>query len=125
MISKIMYLVEKFLPQECPKCRHKFDKIGLDWTPLMGDVVNNERVFRETGGYSIIVCSQCQNFTACIALESYALSDPKTAKKLLKRGFVNLRKVRALGAMAEDRHVIYTKLLDCHIEKVKGKFLKP
>ena len=118
LASKTMYVVEKFLPQECPKCRHKFDKIGVDWTPLMGDIVNGQKVIRETNGYSIITCSQCQNFTASISLESYTLSDPEAARKLLEQGFVNFHEVKAFGDMVEDRHMVYTKLPDVHVEAV-------
>jgi hypothetical protein len=115
MQKKTMYLVEKFLPPECPKCRAGFKEEGKDYGRLLGDLVDGKKRFRETPGYSIIVCAHCENMTMRIDQESWQVSDQAQAEALLSQGFVNLREVIAIGNMAVDHHVRHGRL-----EFVKG-----
>lgn len=107
MESKTMYCVEKFLPAECPKCRACFQCENNDYARFLGDIVDGKKRFRQTEGYAIIVCLNCQNLTMRIDLEGYQLSDRKQAEALLQQGFVNLHEVTAIGSMATDRHIVF------------------
>jgi hypothetical protein len=108
--TKTMYHVEKFLPIECPKCRHPFKNQNIDWHRLFGDVIDGKKVFRELDGYHIIVCTKCSNYTAQIPIESYQLSDRAQAQKLCdEAGFVNVVEVLATGTHCQDSHVISCK----------------
>jgi hypothetical protein len=108
--SRTMFHVEKFLPTECPKCRHPFKKEDADWHRLLGDVLDGKKVFRQLDGYHIIVCAKCNNFTAQFPIESYQLSDKAQAQKLCdEAGFVNLTEVFATGTHCRDFHAIYCK----------------
>ncbi len=108
--AKTMYHVEKFLPTECPKCRHPFKNGITDWHRLLGDVIDGKKVFRELNGYYIIVCAKCQNYTAQFPIESYQLSDKAQAQKLCDQaGFVNLTEVIATGSHCQDFHAIFCK----------------
>jgi hypothetical protein len=115
---KTMYVVDKFLLAECPKCRHKFGKIGDDWNIFLAYIVDGQKTTIESTGYTIIVCSHCQNFTGQIQLESWQLSDPRAARRLLKQGFVNLHEVQACGNMAKDRHVVYMRIPGVQIREM-------
>lgn len=108
--TKTMYHVEKFLPTECPKCRHPFKNGNSDWHRLLGDVIDGKKVFRKLDGYQIIVCAKCNNYTAQFPIESYQLSDKAKAQKLCDQaGFVNLTEVLATGTHCQDFHAIYCK----------------
>jgi hypothetical protein len=108
--TKTMYHVEKFMPTECPKCRHPFKNGNVDWHRLLGDVIDGKKVFRELNGYYIIVCAQCSNYTAQFPIESYQLSDKAQAQKLCdEAGFVNLTEVLASGTHCRDIHAIFCK----------------
>ena len=108
--AKTMYHVEKFLPFECPKCRHPFKNANADWHRLLGDIIDGKKVIRQLNGYYIIVCAKCDNYTAQIPLESYQLSDKAQAQKLCdEAGFVNLTEVIATGTHCRDLHAIYCK----------------
>lgn len=115
--EKTMYRVEKFIPSECPKCRHKLDRNGEDWGQVLGDIINGEKVPRKTDGYIIIICVHCKNQTACIPLEAYTLSDPVAALKLLEEGFVNYREVIAVGKVA-GQHTVYTEIKNLYVVKI-------
>lgn len=120
-IIRKMYSVDKFLPPECPKCRHKFDKNGEDWAWIWGDIVNGKKVIRETTGYKVIQCLHCDNFTAYIPLESWQVSSLERAEELLKQGFVNLMEGEMWGAKEEDfydRHVVCAKIPDVRVEGI-------
>ena len=80
LVTRIMYRVEKFLPPECPKCRARFQQEGQDYNPLLGDIVNGKKTIRETRGYYIIVCSHCENMTACLPLEQYQVQTRRERK---------------------------------------------
>ncbi|OGY78596.1 MAG: hypothetical protein A3B74_04410 [Candidatus Kerfeldbacteria bacterium RIFCSPHIGHO2_02_FULL_42_14] len=108
--QNIMYRVEKFLPPECPKCRHVFQKESSDYTLLLGDIVEGKKVVRETVGYGIIVCSHCENFTARLPVEAWQVGDRKRATGLLNEGFVNLKKVISIGSHTQDFHEIHGSL---------------
>lgn len=105
LAPKTMYRVEKFTPPECPKCRQKFNQEDKDWTTLLGYLEKGEKVMKS--GYPIIICSKCNNRTLIIRLEAYQVFDLKFAKNLLKKGFVNLKKVEFFGSTAEDIHIKY------------------
>src|SRR3989344_7128994 len=92
-----MWMVEKFFPTECPRCRKEFKNEREDWSLLLGDIVDGKKKVRETYGYDIVICSRCDNYTARVKLESYMVSDRAKAERLLGEGFVNLREVRSLG----------------------------
>lgn len=110
MQEKVMFHVEKFLPIECPKCRHPFKKQNEDWAMLLGDIVDGKKVIRELDGYHIIICKKCENYTAQLPLESYQVSDKKFAEDLCAtQGFVNLMEVRAVGNACRDMHTVYSK----------------
>lgn len=107
-----MYSVEKFLPTKCPKCQHTFNKENEDWVLLFGDIVDGKKVVRKTSGYDIIFCSQCENYTARVMLESYTLFKAEDAQKLLaEKGFVNFCEVKVFNNPTKNRHVVYSKSL--------------
>ena len=107
--KKNMYRVEKFLPPECPKCRHAFAGEGIDYIRLLGDIVDGAKQVRGTTGYDIIVCSHCENFTARLPLEAWRVRSRKRAQELLQTGFINLQKVIAFGNHTEDFHEVCAK----------------
>jgi hypothetical protein len=108
--TKQMFHIEKFLPPECPKCRAPFKQQNTDWNLLLGDIVDGEKVIRETSGYDIIICAHCENYTARYPLESYTLSSKKKAEELVAReGFVNLQQVTGFGTHTKDMHVVVAK----------------
>jgi hypothetical protein len=129
LVKKQMFCVEKFLPPECPKCRHPFnkevsyaivetpegylktgEKIDGDYTRLLGDIVDGQKVVRETRGYNIIICTHCKNHTARYPLESFQFFTREQAEKLVaEKGFVNLVTVEAVGNMAREFHTIIAK----------------
>ena len=120
LATKIMYHVEKFLPPECPKCRVPFQQEGKDYARLLGDIIDGKKTIRETRGYYIIVCSHCENMTACWPLETYQIGDKKTAEALVKdQGFVNLTQVEATGNMTQDIHAICGRTPDLRVESIK------
>jgi hypothetical protein len=124
--TKKMYHVEKFLPPACPKCKHAFanevrykekydaegrvipgEKEAGDYTLLLGDIVDGQKVVRETTGYNIIICAHCRNYTARIPLETYCVGDKAFAEKLVaEEGFVNLMTVTSFGNMTKDHHAV-------------------
>jgi len=116
--EKRMYTVEKFLPSECPKCRHKFERQNDDWILLLGDILNSTKVVRKTKGYDIIICQHCQNITARFPLELYRLSDRKKAESLLKVGFVNLQAIDASRGVSEDCHEVLARIPNISVEGV-------
>src|SRR3989338_646936 len=95
--TRKMWVVEKFLPTECPKCRKKFENDQRDWVLLFGYIVDGKKQVRETPGYDIIICSHCDNYTAWVQLESYRLSDRTRAEQLLGEGFANFHEVEVFG----------------------------
>lgn len=108
--AKRMYHVERFMPTECPKCRHPFKNANTDWHRLLGDVIEGKKAFRELNGYYIIVCAKCSNYTAQFPIESYQLFDKAQAQKLCdEAGFVNLVEVIATGTHCRDHRAIYCK----------------
>jgi len=120
MKTKTMYRVEKFLPTECPKCRHVFQDGAKDWVRLLGDVVDGEKKYRLTEGYYIIICRHCDNHTAQIVLEEYQLSSKKKAQEFCdKEGFVNLMEVTASGNHTKDMHILVNKIRGPHMEVLK------
>lgn len=111
MRKKKMYRVEKFLPTECPKCRHPFMREGDDYVRLLGDIVEGEKRVRETQGYIINICAKCQNYTAFIELESYQLGNKKEAERLVREeGFRNLIVVTATGTHCQDMHAVHAQM---------------
>lgn len=118
--TRTMYHVEKFSPPECPKCRASFKHEGKDYARLLGDIVEGKKTIRETNGYYIIVCSHCENMTACWPLETYQLGDKTKAQSLVKnKGFVNLVEVPATGNMARDSHAIIGQVPKLKVESIK------
>lgn len=109
--KKTMYHVEKFLPTECPKCRHALNSEGVDYKCLLGRI-------RETTGYDIIICSHCSNFTARVPLESWQVGDKQRAKELVQQGFVNLQEVVGYGTHAQDHHAVYAELLELRVQGI-------
>lgn len=118
MESRTMYRVEKFLPPECPKCQARFKQEGHDYGRFLGDIVDGKKLFRQSVGYTIIVCLHCENMTARLDLEEYQLGDRKTAEALLEQGFVNLQEVTAMGNMARDFHALHMKMPDVRVESL-------
>lgn len=116
--EKTMYHVEKFLPPECPKCRHTFTSEGVDYTLLFGDIVNGEKKIRATTGYNIIICSHCRNFTARFPLESWQVSSKQRAEELVQQGFTNLLQVTAFGSHTQDHHFVHSKLPGIRVEAI-------
>ena len=114
-----MWMVEKYFPPECPRCRKKFENEQKDWSLLPGDIVDGKKRVRETRGYDIIICSHCDNYTARVKLESYIFSDRAKAERFLGEGFVNLQEVRPLGNN-KDAHMVYAKLPDSYVEGIYG-----
>lgn len=121
LATKIMYRVEKFLPAECPKCQTRFQQEGKDYARLLGDIVQGVKTIRQTNGYYIIVCTHCENMTACWPLESYQLGDKGKAEALVNNsGFVNLTQVEAIGNMARDCHTVHGRVPDLRVESIAG-----
>ena len=111
MKKKTMYHVEKFIPTECPKCRHPFLHEGDDYVRLLGDIVEGEKRVRQTQGYIINICAKCQNYTAFVVLETYQVGSKKQAERLVeKEGFRNLLKVKATGNHCQDHHAIHAEM---------------
>lgn len=110
LAEKPVYHVEKFLPTECPKCRHVFSKEGADYSRLLGDIVGGEKKIRATAGYDIIICSHCRNYTARVMLESWQVGDRHQAEKLVQEGFVNLQPGMGYGTHTQDHHTVHAKL---------------
>ena len=120
LATKTMYRVEKFLPPECPKCRARFQQEGKDYARFLGDIIDGKKTVRQTTGYYIIVCTRCENLTACWPLEMHQVGDKKKAEALVKdKGFVNLTQVEARGSMAQDRHAICGQVPDLRVESIK------
>jgi hypothetical protein len=118
--TKTMYHVEKFLPPDCPKCRTVFQQDGIDYVHLLGDIIDGRKQVRETTGYLIIICQHCQNYTACLPLESYQVSDRSTAEELcLDKGFVNLVEVRSRGNHCRDHHAIHMEMRGLRVEGIR------
>jgi len=118
--TRIMYHVEKFLPPECPNCRARFQQQGTDYARFLGYIIDGKKTVRETTGYYIIVCTHCENLTACYPLETYQISDKKKAEALVKdKGFVNLVQVEARGSMAQDCHALCGQVPDLRVESIK------
>lgn len=106
--KRIMYVVEKFLPPECPKCKHKFEKEGIDYSKYSGDLVEGRKVFYLTSGYDVIICLCCGNYTIRIPQESFCLLERAAAEDLVRTGgFVNFHEVETFGrAPAVNTHTI-------------------
>lgn len=119
MSKKTMFRVEKFIPNECPKCRQKFLKEGKTYTRLFGDIVDGRKVVRETTGYDIIICEKCKNCTARIKLEACQLADRREAEALLESGFVNLHSVEAWGSDMKDRHEVFAEMPKISVMSLK------
>lgn len=117
LTKRRMWVIEKFLPTECPNCRKKFENNQRDWSLLLGDIVDGKKRVRETRGYDIIICSHCGNYTARVQLESYILFNKAEAEQLLGKGFVNLHEVEALGDVKEAR-IVHTKLPNIRVEGI-------
>lgn len=116
---KRMYRVEKFLPTECPKCRHRFLEEGKDYAKFLGDIVDGQKRIRESTGYDIIVCEKCHNFTARLMVEAYQLSDHEKAESYLREGFVNLQIVEAFGSHVQDTHEVFTSMPQLRVRVLK------
>ncbi len=115
-----MFRVEKFLPPECPKCRHKFSKEGKDYNRLLGDIIRGQKVVRETTGYDIIVCKHCKNATARVMLEAYRFTHRTDAEFFLQdKGFLNLQEVEAFGNQRKDAHEVFTAMSGLHVCSMK------
>ncbi len=118
--EKKMYRVEKFIPPECPKCRAVFKNEGKDYVRLLGDIVDGEKRVRETNGYTIKICQHCKNYTACMELDSYQVSDLAHAERLCaEEGYVNLLTVTAVGTHAQDHHVVNQNLPATRVYGIK------
>lgn len=100
-----MYHVEKFLPSNCPGCRHVFQNQNVDYNIVLGDIIDGKKVIRETNGYDIIVCTHCQNFTARFPLESIQLFNKEEAEELVASGFQNLLEVEVGGKAEEHKYI--------------------
>jgi hypothetical protein len=119
--GRTMYHVEKFIPEDCPACRHKFLKEGEDWVRLLGEIVDGEKRIRETNGYLIIQCTKCNNFTAQIPLESYQVFSREKAEKLVnEQGFVNLITVTAFGTHAREMHAVHAPRPGTKVMSIKA-----
>ena len=97
-----------------------FRQEGKDYARFLGDILAGRKTIRETNGYYIIVCTLCENLTACWPLEAYQLGDKQKAEALVRdKGFVNLVEVQATGNMAKDHHAIIGRLPDLRVESIK------
>ncbi|MDP3735237.1 MAG: hypothetical protein Q8R39_02295 [bacterium] len=117
--GKPMFRVEKFLPNECPKCRHHFLKEGEDYVRLFGDIIDGRKILRETTGYDIIICDKCKNCTARVMIEAYHVSDRTKAEALFREGFINLQPVESFGSHIEDAHEIFTEIPGLRVRSLK------
>lgn len=79
-----------------------FVREGRDWGISTNDLEEREGQMRP---YLLITCLRCGNVTLQQRLEAYHVSDKNIATALLKRGFVNFKKVRARGNMKRDAHI--------------------
>lgn len=97
------YLVEKFVPTECPKCRRRFRVPNRDFIMLFGDIIRGKRVWRIVNWrYDIIVCSGCRNFTARVKIETRRVFNLTEAQSLVRDvGFTAIWRGRAFGRDAE------------------------
>lgn len=98
-----IYIVEKFVPTCCPKCRRRFGAPNRDFVLFLGDIVRGERVPRTVDWrYDIIVCSGCRNLTARVKIETRRVFDLAEARSLVQDvGFTAIWRGLAFGADAE------------------------
>jgi hypothetical protein len=113
-----MHRVERFLPKECPRCRHPFECQNRDYHQLLGDIIKGEKVIRETQGYKIIICTKCDNYTAQILIDAYQLNSKEKALALTAKGYRNYQEVLASGTLATDHHEIFTRMPALDIRSV-------
>lgn len=118
---RTMYYVEKFVPGECPKCRHRFISNKDDYDILFGDIVDGEKIPRNTPGYDIIVCKKCGNHTARVLIETRTLSSLRAARKLIAEGFANLSEARVLGNATALRRNVYVQLPETKLIRIPAK----
>ena len=118
--GKKMFRVEKFIPTECPKCKSPFREEARDYIRLFGDIVEGQKVVRETTGHDIIICKKCENITARVMIEACQVFDRNKAVALLREGFVNLQLVQAFGNHAEDAHEVFTSMPGLRVRSLKN-----
>ncbi len=78
-----VYVVEKFVPRECPKCRRRFQVPNRDFVLFLGDIVEGKRVPRIVDAlHDLIVCRGCRNVTARVKIETQRVWSRAEAQSL-------------------------------------------
>lgn len=120
--KRTMYRAERFSPSACPNCGRQFRQQNDDWMIYMGSIVDGQKV--PDPEWPRIMCAGCEALVKIRRLEEYQVSDKAIALRLIaEQGFCNLIEVEAVGNMAVDFHVDYSKgesrleVIDCEDEQ--------
>ena len=103
--KRMMYLVQKFIPNACPKCDRLFGLADFDYSVFLGNMVNGQNSPRLPSGYDIIVCRECGNHTARFMIETWQKSDRGDAEALAREHCASLQEVAA-ELSTVDQHTI-------------------
>ena len=102
MNKRTIYRVKKFIPFECPKCQNSFAKANDDFILLLGDIVNGSKMPRAYNLHDVIICKECDNFTARVLIEERNVFEEKEAKRLVNEdGFTTIDIGTAGGEFTE------------------------
>ena len=84
MKKRVIYRVQKFVPHECPKCSQPFiDECKSFWL-LLGKVLDGKKVPIIHQNYDVIVCGNCNNYTARVMIEECQVFEKERAELLLE-----------------------------------------
>lgn len=101
--GRLSFLVTKFLPEECPKCRQIFRDPSKNYSLLLGDIVDGKKVFRLPDHYDIIICTACKNQTARVKIEQRHVFNIAEANQLIEQGFTCIEEGRSFGTQSEQK----------------------
>jgi hypothetical protein len=104
------YVVERFIPKQCPKCCHLFGMEGEDYANVPQKNDGKTESESTPSGYTIIRCTKCGNLTAKVLLEECHCANRKKARALFKEGFVNLREMKVATPPWECTRHVYADL---------------
>ena len=114
MVERELRQVDKFIPRNCPRCNHKFDMQNDDYVIFFGDIIEGSKIPRSTPGYDIIICKNCDNYTARVWLRTRTVETLEEAQRLVAtEGFVNIHQVVGFGTHAKPSiHVFNEQIVD-------------
>lgn len=110
MEERELWQVEKFIPLNCPRCNHKFERQNDDYVIFFGDIIEESKIPRPTAGYDIIICQNCENYTARVWLRTQTVETLEEAQRLVAtEGFVNIHEVVGFGTHAKPRVRVFNE----------------